>query len=496
LSPAPLIYQFGTASLGIHQRTCLKKHQWGLDKLPPRKRVPLPEPPALAAPLSGDAEETFDAFNTDALAIYSEHAKACAYCINQEKLRREEEEAERSRLAAEEDARRAKDAARLAAEAAEAAWSAAEAEEARKRAEEERLRREAEEADRLRREAEERARQEAEERERLRREAAEAERLRREAEERARLEAEEAEHLRREAEEEARQRREAEERARQEAEERERLRREAAEAERLRREAEERARLEAEEAERLRREAEERARREAADAEARRIAAEEAERLRREAEEAEAQRLADEEAERRRRNAKQKTFLRKGEGKTAYDQVAPQRTPCKCIGPGAISSCTSITEAASTYCPHLAPPVPSLGRSHCARALAVRGLLFARSSRPRSGWTESGRKRSRERTSRTFQSSTRGKAASSRPSRGRRHGLAARQWMSPWSISRCARSTGPALSASAHAPANLETHSRSTAHIPPPFVLVSSAVPGCRWMGRLKPPGERRTCKI
>ena len=225
--------------------------------------------------------------------------------IEEERLRREAEEAERRRLEEEERLRR-------------------EAEEAERRRleEEERLRREAEEAERLRREEEERLRREAEEaerrrleeEERLRREAEEAERLRREEEERLRREAEEAERLRREEEErlrreeEERLRREAEEAARlaaeaalaaelerQRREEEERLRRE--EEERLRREAEEAERLRKEEEERLRREEEERLRREAEEAERRRL--EEEERLRREAEEAERRRLEEEERLRR-----------------------------------------------------------------------------------------------------------------------------------------------------------------------------------------------------
>eukprot|EP00307_Rebecca_sp_RCC1486_P004237 CAMPEP_0119423528 /NCGR_PEP_ID=MMETSP1335-20130426/30555_1 /TAXON_ID=259385 /ORGANISM="Chrysoculter rhomboideus, Strain RCC1486" /LENGTH=80 /DNA_ID=CAMNT_0007449021 /DNA_START=131 /DNA_END=370 /DNA_ORIENTATION=+ len=76
--------QYGTASLTIHQKTCIKKHAWGLDKLPPKKRVPLPDPPELIQPKNGDAEEVFDTFNAQASEIYTKHAKLCAYCIDQE----------------------------------------------------------------------------------------------------------------------------------------------------------------------------------------------------------------------------------------------------------------------------------------------------------------------------------------------------------------------------------------------------------------------------
>ena len=244
----------------------------------------------------------------------------------EERLRREAEEAERLRREEEERLRReAEEAARLAAEAALAAEMERlrkEEEERLRREEEERLRREAEEAERLRKEEEERLRREEEER--LRREAEEAERLRREEEERLRRE--EEERLRREAEEAERLRLEEEERKRREEEEAARLAAEAAlaaemerlrkeEEERLRREEEERLRREAEEAERRRIEEEERARREAEEAERRRI--EEEERARVEAEEAERRRIEEEErarveaeeAERRRIEEEEKARL-------------------------------------------------------------------------------------------------------------------------------------------------------------------------------------------
>ena len=70
--------QFGTASLHIHQRTCFRMHETHVGKLPPRKQIPLPEPPTMPMPKSGDAEEVFNAFNDQALEIYKEHSKVAA----------------------------------------------------------------------------------------------------------------------------------------------------------------------------------------------------------------------------------------------------------------------------------------------------------------------------------------------------------------------------------------------------------------------------------
>lgn len=214
--------EFGTNSLAIHQKTCIKKHTWGLqnvldDEAVSRKQaainrkkcvepgtgpeLPIPGPKASAAEI--------DAYDAAALAVFVEHSTNCLWCrtLNIEAIeaaRRAEEEAARKRM---------KDA-----DAAEAARRKAEqdaAEAARRKAEEE-------EADRLRKkmEAEDEARRIADEEERARRlkKLAEEEE---EAKRKAAAAAEEEERRKRAQEEEAARRRaqrEAEEAARRKAE--------------------------------------------------------------------------------------------------------------------------------------------------------------------------------------------------------------------------------------------------------------------------------------
>lgn len=217
--------EFGTNSLTIHHKTCLKKHAWGLDanianaegttkkqaEINLKKCCVPGDGPTLPVPNIKTPGEDFDAYNKEALQIFMDHAKACLWCREKNTAAmdaaREAEEAAR-RKAAEDEARRL-------AEEEEARRRAAEEEEARRRREEEiarKLREEAEaEALRLASEAE---------RERLRRLMAEAEEARRmaaeeEAQRRAMAEAEllqqlaeeEAERLRRLEEEEAERRR-------------------------------------------------------------------------------------------------------------------------------------------------------------------------------------------------------------------------------------------------------------------------------------------------
>jgi len=217
--------EFGTNSLTIHHKTCLKKHAWGLDANIANaegvtkkqaeinlKKCSVPgDGPTLPVPNIKTPAEEFDAYNKEALQIFVEHAKMCLWCREKNtaamEAAREAEEAAR-RKAAEDEARRL-------AEEEEARRRAAEEEEARRRREEEEARRlrEAAEAEALR------LANEAE-RERLRRLMAEAEEARRmaaeeEAQRRAMAEAEllrqlaeeEAERLRRLEEEEAERRR-------------------------------------------------------------------------------------------------------------------------------------------------------------------------------------------------------------------------------------------------------------------------------------------------
>lgn len=217
--------EFGTNSLSIHHKTCLKKHAWGLEAnilnaegvtkkqsdINMKKCAVPGDGPTLPIPNLKTPAEEFEAYNKEALQIFFDHAKVCLWCREKNtaalEAAREAEEAAR-RKALEDEARRL-------AEEEEARRRAAEEEEARRRREEEaaRLAREAAEAEamRLANEAE---------RERLRRLAAEAEEARRMAAEEAamrralaeaellrQLAEEEAERLRRLEEEEAERRR-------------------------------------------------------------------------------------------------------------------------------------------------------------------------------------------------------------------------------------------------------------------------------------------------
>lgn len=215
--------EFGTSSLSIHHKTCLKKHAWGLDAniahadgitkkqaAQNLKKCSVPgEGPTLPIPSVKSAAEDFETYNSEALRIFFEHAAECLWCreknIEALEAAREAQEAER-RKAEEDEARRKGEeecALRRAAEEAEAhrlheeealrkalaeeeehrlAEKGAEARRLATLAEAERLRRVSEEAEEARRMAAE---------EEAQRRAAEAELLRILAEEARRLEAEE-----------------------------------------------------------------------------------------------------------------------------------------------------------------------------------------------------------------------------------------------------------------------------------------------------------------
>ena len=85
--------EFGTTSLNIHVKTCLKKHTWGLDLVEhedgvPKKQSALNrkkccEPtvsPTLSVPNSKSKMQEFDAFNAESLAIFYAHAEMCLWC--------------------------------------------------------------------------------------------------------------------------------------------------------------------------------------------------------------------------------------------------------------------------------------------------------------------------------------------------------------------------------------------------------------------------------
>ena len=195
--------EFGTASLPIHQKTCLKKHAWGLNNVANEQGVSKKQAaqnrkncidpgdgPSQSIPSGSSSPEQFEEYNHEAVSIFFQHAAQCLYCraYNAEAMeasrkfeahnlrKRAEEEENMRRLQAERDAERRKldaeeEAARRRAEE-EAARRRAEEEAARRRAEEEAARRRAEEEAARRRADKEAARRRADE-EAARRRAAE-----------------------------------------------------------------------------------------------------------------------------------------------------------------------------------------------------------------------------------------------------------------------------------------------------------------------------------
>ena len=115
--------EFGTSSLKIHEKSCRKKHAWGLQNVLDDETVssaqakknrakcaePSPTGPAQAVPASGADSEEVAAYNDEALRMFKEHAAVCLWCRmnNADAARkREAEEAERLRREAEEEERR------------------------------------------------------------------------------------------------------------------------------------------------------------------------------------------------------------------------------------------------------------------------------------------------------------------------------------------------------------------------------------------------------
>lgn len=86
--------EFGTNSLTIHHRTCLKKHAWGLDanvlhedgidkKKAEKNRKLCVEPgngPELPMPTAKSSGDAFEAYNKAALEAFFEHSKHCLFC--------------------------------------------------------------------------------------------------------------------------------------------------------------------------------------------------------------------------------------------------------------------------------------------------------------------------------------------------------------------------------------------------------------------------------
>jgi hypothetical protein len=85
--------EFGTNSLHIHQKTCLKKHKWGLDivehedgvskKKAALNRKKCTEPgtgPTMPMPTVKSDANLYEDYNTEALRIFYEHADSCLWC--------------------------------------------------------------------------------------------------------------------------------------------------------------------------------------------------------------------------------------------------------------------------------------------------------------------------------------------------------------------------------------------------------------------------------
>ena len=118
--------EFGTNSLPIHLKTCLKKHEWGLNNLAndetiskkqaiqKRKKCAIPgDPPLLPIPSAKSNADAFQEYNQQAQEIFFDHANKCLWCRTQnteamEAARRAEEEARR-KAEEEEASRKAKE---------------------------------------------------------------------------------------------------------------------------------------------------------------------------------------------------------------------------------------------------------------------------------------------------------------------------------------------------------------------------------------------------
>lgn len=85
--------EFGASSLAIHQKTCIKKHKWGLDIVEHEEGVPKKkalanrkkciEPgtgPSLPLPTVKSSSEQFEIYNEEALQIFYEHSEHCLWC--------------------------------------------------------------------------------------------------------------------------------------------------------------------------------------------------------------------------------------------------------------------------------------------------------------------------------------------------------------------------------------------------------------------------------
>ena len=85
--------EFGTSSLGIHQKTCSKKHSWGLENVlheegidkkkaeaNRKKCSELGDGPTLTLPTAKSSSSQFQEYNDEAFRIFCEHSKVCLWC--------------------------------------------------------------------------------------------------------------------------------------------------------------------------------------------------------------------------------------------------------------------------------------------------------------------------------------------------------------------------------------------------------------------------------
>lgn len=110
--------EFGTNSLKIHHKTCIKKHAWGLEnvaheegvnkKTAEKHRKMCTEPgegPELAIPSIKCSAAVFEAYNNSAMEIFMHHSEHCWWC-REKNLEAIEELVRRRQLQNEEEMRR------------------------------------------------------------------------------------------------------------------------------------------------------------------------------------------------------------------------------------------------------------------------------------------------------------------------------------------------------------------------------------------------------
>lgn len=86
--------EFGASSLAIHQKTCIKKHKWGLDIIEHEEGVPKKKalanrkkciepgdgPSNHKLPTIKSSSEEFEEYNNEALLTFYQHSEHCLWC--------------------------------------------------------------------------------------------------------------------------------------------------------------------------------------------------------------------------------------------------------------------------------------------------------------------------------------------------------------------------------------------------------------------------------